>query len=66
MLWKTLLKINLKKKNKMTKEKEKIFYEIKIFCKNCQRETEVHIPVGTTMKAYCKKEKCNMCKCPLK
>lgn len=50
----------------MAKDKEKTFYETKLVCKNCQNEIEVQIPVGTPVKVWRQKNKCNICKCALK
>ena len=52
----------------MAKEKDKqgTFYDITITCKNCQKEIDVDIPIGTTVKKYREKAICPTCKCPLK
>lgn len=52
----------------MAKEKQKTgtFYETTITCKNCRNEIDVQIPIGMSVKDYQKKEKCGICKCPLK
>lgn len=50
----------------MAKDKASTCYETKIVCKNCQNEIEVQIPMGTSVKEYRKKAKCNICKCALK
>lgn len=51
---------------KPPKDTSGTFYETEITCKNCKNSFEVHIKVGVSVKEYQKKNKCSICKCPLK